>query len=334
MIVAGRVSQKMAPVAAPDLRPDARAQVGASRWASAPARGGMFNNYAIVQGVDHVVPVDMYLPGCPPRPEMLIDAILKLHEQIQARQARRQPRAPQIERAEAAALAALPTSRDEGPAAMSRRDAADAGRHGEDARAAAARATSPDGRRRRRRAVEAEVVGVRTRHVRRARHRRHLRLRRAGHARSRCPAPPSGPYGGWFDEVADALERARSPTAAPAYDERRRAGRRRPRRDHLPRRAASTCSPSRARCATTPTLRFELCTGVTGVHYPDDDRPRAARGLPPALDDPQPPGPRSRSPAPTPTRTSRRSSRSTRPTTGTSARPGTCSGSSSTATRR
>jgi len=44
--------------------------------------GGMFNNYAIVQGVDHIVPVDMYLPGCPPRPEMLIDAILKLHHKI------------------------------------------------------------------------------------------------------------------------------------------------------------------------------------------------------------------------------------------------------------
>src|SRR5262249_42216089 len=44
--------------------------------------GGMFNNYAIVQGVDHVVPVDMYLPGCPPRPEMLIDAILKLHDKV------------------------------------------------------------------------------------------------------------------------------------------------------------------------------------------------------------------------------------------------------------
>jgi NADH-quinone oxidoreductase subunit B len=44
--------------------------------------GGMFNNYAIVQGVDHVVPVDIYLPGCPPRPEMLMDAILKLHEHI------------------------------------------------------------------------------------------------------------------------------------------------------------------------------------------------------------------------------------------------------------
>jgi len=44
----------------------------------------MFNNYAILQGVDHVVPVDIYLPGCPPRPEMLIDAILKLHDQISA----------------------------------------------------------------------------------------------------------------------------------------------------------------------------------------------------------------------------------------------------------
>ena len=45
--------------------------------------GGMFNNYAIVQGVDHIVPVDIYLPGCPPRPEMLLDAILKLHDKIQ-----------------------------------------------------------------------------------------------------------------------------------------------------------------------------------------------------------------------------------------------------------
>jgi NADH-quinone oxidoreductase subunit B len=44
--------------------------------------GGMFNNYAIVQGVDHIVPVDIYLPGCPPRPEMLMDSILKLHDKI------------------------------------------------------------------------------------------------------------------------------------------------------------------------------------------------------------------------------------------------------------
>src|SRR5258706_14576666 len=45
--------------------------------------GGMFNNYAIVQGGDHIVPVDIYLPGCPPRPEMLLYSILKLHDKIQ-----------------------------------------------------------------------------------------------------------------------------------------------------------------------------------------------------------------------------------------------------------
>jgi NADH-quinone oxidoreductase subunit B len=44
--------------------------------------GGMFNNYAIVQGVDKVVPVDIYLPGCPPRPEGLLDAVVKLQKQI------------------------------------------------------------------------------------------------------------------------------------------------------------------------------------------------------------------------------------------------------------
>jgi NADH-quinone oxidoreductase subunit B len=44
--------------------------------------GGMFNNYALVQGVDQVVPVDVYTPGCPPGPETLIHSILTLHEQI------------------------------------------------------------------------------------------------------------------------------------------------------------------------------------------------------------------------------------------------------------
>jgi NADH-quinone oxidoreductase subunit B len=54
-------------------RPDCKRKF---RWARYPKL------YAIVQGVDHVVPVDIYLPGCPPRPEMLMDAILKLHDQI------------------------------------------------------------------------------------------------------------------------------------------------------------------------------------------------------------------------------------------------------------
>jgi len=81
MIVAGRVSQKMAPVLRQiyDQMPEPRSVISMGVCASS---GGMFNNYAIVQGVDHIVPVDMYLPGCPPRPEMLIDAILKLREKI------------------------------------------------------------------------------------------------------------------------------------------------------------------------------------------------------------------------------------------------------------
>jgi len=82
MIVAGRLSQKMAPI----LR-QVYDQMPNPKWVLAmgvcASSGGMFNNYAVVQGVDHVVPVDIYLPGCPPRPEMLIDAILKLREQIQ-----------------------------------------------------------------------------------------------------------------------------------------------------------------------------------------------------------------------------------------------------------
>jgi NADH-quinone oxidoreductase subunit B len=81
MIVAGRVSQKMAPVLRQiyDQMPEPRWVIAMGVCASS---GGMFNNYAIVQGVDHIVPVDMYLPGCPPRPEMLIDAVLKLHHKI------------------------------------------------------------------------------------------------------------------------------------------------------------------------------------------------------------------------------------------------------------
>jgi len=112
MIVAGRVSQKMAPV----LR-QIYDQMVEPKWVLAmgvcASSGGMFNNYAIVQGVDHIVPVDIYLPGCPPRPEMLINAILTLHEEIQ-----RMPlganRVEAAKAAEQAALEAVPTSQMKG----------------------------------------------------------------------------------------------------------------------------------------------------------------------------------------------------------------------------
>jgi NADH-quinone oxidoreductase subunit B len=107
MIVAGRVSQKMAPVLRQiyDQMPNPKWVLAMGVCASS---GGMFNNYAIVQGVDHVVPVDMYLPGCPPRPEMLLDAFLKLHDDIQHGKLGANKKALQAEQ-EAAALTAAPT---------------------------------------------------------------------------------------------------------------------------------------------------------------------------------------------------------------------------------
>ncbi|HSJ61074.1 MAG TPA: NADH-quinone oxidoreductase subunit B family protein [Jiangellaceae bacterium] len=107
MIVAGRVSQKMAPV----LR-QIYDQMANPRWVLSmgvcASTGGMFNNYAIVQGVDHIVPVDIYLPGCPPRPEMLMDAILKLHEKV-ANEPLGVHRERSDEQAEQTALTAAPT---------------------------------------------------------------------------------------------------------------------------------------------------------------------------------------------------------------------------------
>ena len=83
MIVAGRVSQKMAPVLRQvyDQMPDPKWVISMGACAST---GGMFNNYALVQGVDQVVPVDIYVPGCPPGPQSLMHGILTLHEKIRS----------------------------------------------------------------------------------------------------------------------------------------------------------------------------------------------------------------------------------------------------------
>ena len=81
MIVAGRVSQKMGPVLRNlyDQMPDPKWVIAMGDCASC---GGVYNNYAVYQGVDEIVPVDVYVAGCPPRPEGLIHGILTLYEKI------------------------------------------------------------------------------------------------------------------------------------------------------------------------------------------------------------------------------------------------------------
>ena len=83
MIVSGRVSRKMAPVLRRiyDQMPEPKWVISMGACAST---GGIFNNYALLQGVDKIVPVDVYIPGCPPRPEDPLNALMILQERIKA----------------------------------------------------------------------------------------------------------------------------------------------------------------------------------------------------------------------------------------------------------
>jgi NADH-quinone oxidoreductase subunit B len=110
MIVSGRVSRKMAPVLRRiyDQMPEPKWVISMGACATS---GGVFDNYAIVQGVDKIVPVDVYIPGCPPRPEMLIHAVMMLQDKVMKESVRDRKDVPEEEARQAFKQAGRPHCR-------------------------------------------------------------------------------------------------------------------------------------------------------------------------------------------------------------------------------
>jgi NADH-quinone oxidoreductase subunit B len=88
LIVAGTISKKLAPVLKKVYE-----QMSEPKWVlsvgACASSGGIFDTYSVLQGIDRVIPVDVYVPGCPPRPEQIIDGIMKIHELVKNESLRR-----------------------------------------------------------------------------------------------------------------------------------------------------------------------------------------------------------------------------------------------------
>ena len=81
LIVAGTISKKLGPILKQVYEQMAEPKWVLSVWACASS-GGIFDTYSVLQGIDRIIPVDVYVPGCPPRPEQIIDGVMNIHKLV------------------------------------------------------------------------------------------------------------------------------------------------------------------------------------------------------------------------------------------------------------